>query len=304
VPCFEPLDAWQTGISSTGKRALMFKCPETRGNAKPDLQVPCGRCLGCRLEYGRQWAMRCMQEASLHTYNCFVTLTYDQENLPENGTLVKRDLQLFFKRLRKRIYPRKIKYYAAGEYGEANGRPHYHACIFGWMPTDGLLIRSSASGDLYASRELDSIWQMGLTSFGSVTFESAGYVAGYATKKVTGEKAKSHYARVNSKTGEYIHLLPEFAAISTRPAIGKDWFDRFKDDIYPCDTAIMRGREMKPPRYFDRKMEEQDEQLMKDIKDKRIEYAKEHKSDCTRERLRERAKVAAAKLKLKSRKQI
>ncbi len=125
MPCYHPLSAFQCADGS-----IVFH--ERRWyNTVKTLSLPCGQCIGCRLERSRQWAMRCMHEAQLHENNCFITLTYDNTHLPSDGSLHYKDFQLFIKRLRKKFGNTRIRYYMAGEYGENFGRPHFHACIFG-----------------------------------------------------------------------------------------------------------------------------------------------------------------------------
>lgn len=109
MPCYHPIQGWKSRFpNQKGKRPIVFK-----QNSYADLDSPvtlaCGRCIGCRLEYSRQWAVRCVHEASLYDDNCFITLTYDNENLPEGGTLVKKHFQDFMKRLRKKKIMDKLK---------------------------------------------------------------------------------------------------------------------------------------------------------------------------------------------------
>ena len=181
--------------------------------------LPCGRCIGCRLEHSRQWAVRSVHEISLHDQNCFVTLTFSNENLPSNYSISKRDLQLFFKRLRKKI-SKKVKYFACGEYGEKNNRPHYHAIIFGYDFPDKTPTGKSGDNIIYNSAELSSIWPFGHAVIGEANFQTAAYIARYCTKKFTNkdpEQVKSHYHLVDPETGEYFDLEPEFALISQPP---------------------------------------------------------------------------------------
>ena len=130
MPCYSPLIAWRAKhINPSGKTSLVFN---QRDAAQPDdpVQLPCGQCIGCRLEKSRQWAMRIAHESSLYDQNCFLTLTFSDEHLPQNLSVSKRDLQLFMKRLRKHFAPRKIRFFQCGEYGELNMRPHYHSILF------------------------------------------------------------------------------------------------------------------------------------------------------------------------------
>ena len=98
----------------------------------PDgLEVPCGKCLQCRIAKRKEWAMRCLHEMDNWDNALFITLTYNDKSLPENSTLQKKEFQNFLKRVRIQLGERKIKYFACGEYGEEKERPHYHAIIFG-----------------------------------------------------------------------------------------------------------------------------------------------------------------------------
>nr|WAE43395.1 MAG: replication initiator protein [Microviridae sp.] len=140
--------------------------------------MPCGRCTACRINRTREWATRITHELSYWEYSSFVTLTYNNENINKEMSLKKRDLQLFFKRLRKTLGKEKIKYYACGEYGENFGRPHYHAIIFGIQSND---------------KRIKDSWPAGFVRCGSVTYESARYVAGYIQKKYNGKLAEEVY---------------------------------------------------------------------------------------------------------------
>ena len=203
MPCFTPLSAyitpWQTNAQS-GKsyRSVSFK--ETDDHSI-SINLACGQWIGCRLDKSKQWATRCMHEAQMHTENCFITLTYDDPHLPSDQSLHHRDFQLFFKRLRRRYPNHKIRYYMAGEYGENYGRPHFHACIFGWKPQDLKKWKKTGDSDLYRSQELESLWvdnngnSIGYSSVGNVTFESAAYVARYIMSKQNSDK-------INPSTGK------------------------------------------------------------------------------------------------------
>ena len=129
MPCFHPLEGyWSKDRNPSGKRSLTFNAREAFTDKKID--VPCGRCVGCRLERSRQWAIRCVHEASLYDNNCFITLTYDSDHVPSDGSLRVEDFQNFMKRLRKSVAPRRVRFFHCGEYGERGDRPHYHAILF------------------------------------------------------------------------------------------------------------------------------------------------------------------------------
>lgn len=243
VPCYSPVQAFR----QRGGSVTFYD----KGAGEP-FQIPCRQCIGCRLERSRQWAMRCMNEASLYDNNSFVTLTYSDENLPLYGSLKYDDFQRFMKRLRKRFSPRRISFYMCGEYGEERNRPHYHACLFNCHFPDRLYSRKSSSGErLYQSDILSGLWNLGETYFGDVTFRSAAYVARYCMKKVTGSKADDYYSKVDLSTGEIVKVVPEFAHMSLRPAIGKQWINRYLSDVYPHDYTIVNSKKCKPAKYYD-----------------------------------------------------
>lgn len=298
MTCYNPLTGYRAKARTVnGKRGIVFSKPE--GYVDQPIDIPCGKCIGCRLEYARQWAIRCMHEASLHEENCFVTLTYADSNMPYGHTLVKRDYQLFMKRLRH-YYDRKIRFFACGEYGEETLRPHYHACLFGYMPRDLRPLRRNKnpkngeeSNSLYTSDSLTSIWSHGYVTVGEVTFESAGYCARYITKKILGDKQAESYWRVDTKSGVIHQVAPEFALMSRRPGIGKEWIDKFGGEVYRHDSVIVNGREVLPPDYYDNQLSELQKQR---IKDRRKRKAQKNKANSTIERLRVREDVKVGKL--------
>jgi len=257
VPCYHPIRAYYARKgNASGRRSLVF---DVSGAGSVGMPIPCGRCIGCRLERSRQCAVRLMHECSVHADSSFVTLTYADEFLPPHGSLPpppRRDLQLFFKRLRKFFGGERISYFAVGEYGDSTWRPHYHACLFGvWFPDQVERKAGSGGAPLYQSPTLDRLWGLGECLVGGVSFESAAYVARYSVKKVNGEKAPAHYERVDSETGEVFYLEPEFMLCSTRPGIGRRWYERFGSEVRAADAVVARGFESKPPRYYDKLME-------------------------------------------------
>lgn len=297
MSCFHPLTAYTypDECHPSGKQKIFFTEDKTRPPGKK-LQLPCGQCVGCRLERSRQWAVRCVHESQLHSENCFITLTYDQEHFPSDGGLQKRDFQLFIKRLRKYINPRRLRYFHCGEYGEENLRPHYHACIFGYDFPDRAYFTSNNGFNIYISNILADLWPMGFSTIGDVTFESAAYVARYIMKKVNAsqkspDKYKHHYERVDPETGEIFEVLPEYTTMSRRPGIAHGWFEKFESDVYPSDFIVINGKKVKPPKYYDRLYTDID-----DIKEHRLKNMFTHKEDYTRDRLRQKEIVCKAKV--------
>jgi len=252
--------------------------------------IACGQCIGCRLERSRQWAIRCHHEASLHDKNSFVTLTYNDENLPEDGSLSIRHFQLFMKRLRKK-HGTGIRFYGCGEYGEKLGRPHYHVCLFNFDPPDKKLFKETRGKRLYTSDDLDQVWGKGFTLTGDVTFQSAAYVARYITKKITGLGAEHHYETFSPKTGEIYSKKPEFTTMSRRPGIGKKWLDTYKSDVFDYDFVIINDTKMRAPRYYDQQYEISDPEDFELLKRKRKRAAIKHADNNTPDRLKVRETI-------------
>lgn len=294
MACYSPIPAFRgKHARPNGSYPILFDINDPR---KGDpIMLPCGKCVGCRLEYSRQWGIRCFHEASLYDDNCFITLTYDNEHLPVTGNLVPRDLQLFFKRLRKK-YGEGIRFFAAGEYGGNLGRPHYHACVFNHDFEDKYAWQRSKSGELlYRSPSLEKLWKYGYSSIGSVTFESAAYVARYIMKKVNGDEKQDHYSYIDC-AGRSRQRVPEFTRMSRGQGIGKPWFARFYRDVYPDDFVIINGRKMKPPRYYDQLYKEIDPEGFAAVKAKREEKANENLEEQTDHRLKQREYIQKRRL--------
>lgn len=204
-------------------------------------EVPCRCCMACRLNYTKEWAIRCMNEATCHKHNCFITLTYDNEHLPKDNNLVKSDLQKFFKRLRKSGV--KCKYLACGEYGGEFGRPHYHSVIFGWYPEDAYIWRNKKVNPTFRSPTLEKLWPMGMSEFGDVTFNSARYVASYIVKQHRG-RDKVWYEDNN--------VVPEFVLMSQ--GLGKDFCKKYKEQLKALGYLKFQGRKCNLPRYYEEQL--------------------------------------------------
>lgn len=238
-------------------------------------QLPCSKCLECRLEYARQWAVRCTHEAKMYENNSFITLTYSDENL-KSPKLQYRDFQEFIAKLRDKIfrdklnqmYPNdpqetqrikfkqltkdtrkqihesiRIGYFVTGEYGEQRKRPHWHVLIFNWKPSDLTHKYTNDRGDRVSnSTTLDTLWGHGITEIGSVTFHSAGYCARYAAKKL-----------VHGNDG---HAYEPISKKSSKQAIGKKFLEKYWKDIFNYGHVILMTSdgEVKTtiPRYYEK----------------------------------------------------
>lgn len=194
--------------------------------------VPCRHCLGCHLDYARSWSNRMLMEFNETGKGIFLTLTYRNEDLPKTDdgvpTLSKRDWQLFMKRLREHFAPKKLRFFAAGEYGSKTQRPHYHAIIFGLGFEDLPDLRCIGANEIkdpyFSSSVIEKIWAHGFILIGAVNSQTCGYVARYVIKK--------HYKK---SLPELHGAAQEFTLSSRRPGIGLSdpgkWLERDSDYI-------------------------------------------------------------------------
>ena len=256
MACFKPLQGFRT---SSGK--IVFS--QDRAVFQLPQKVTCGQCIGCRLERSRLWAVRCVHESSMHDANSFLTLTYDNDHLPDPPTLVLKHFQDFAKRLRKAV-GKKIKIMHCGEYGERFGRPHYHALIFGFDFPDKIYFKKLNGNVIFTSDLLKSLWKFGNSAIGDLTFDSAAYVARYALKKVTGKQAEVHYSTCPI-SGEVFSRKPEYCTTSRRPGIGKEWIEKFLYDTYKDDFVVVNGKKLRPPKYYDNVLESVDPDLFNKV---------------------------------------
>lgn len=321
MSCYHPMKAFTVGTLSSGKRDLHIcsldvdhvERPVGRNRLKEVMfsqqmyvgdvyrefvQIPCGHCVGCRLDYSRQWANRCLLEMQYHQSTLFVTLTYDDLHIrlrtysvDENGnpafaaTLMKRDLQLFFKRLRKNL-GQEVRYFCAGEYGDNTSRPHYHCIIFGLQLDDMKPYKRSEFGfQYYTSEKLQSCWTdvlrdlngnqissertpIGYAVVGDCNFDACAYTARYCLKKAFDRDAE-FYSSFN--------IEPEFTVMSRRPGIGYQYYQDHRDMMYSYDhfsvSTPKGGIELRPPRYFDRLFELDEPETYALVRDERREKA-------------------------------
>lgn len=208
------------------------------------IQIPCGNCLSCRLDYSKQWATRCYGESLYSENNYFITLTYDDEHLPKgslnNPTLVKEHFQKFIKSLRNYGFEG-LRYFGCGEYGDNTHRPHLHIILFNCPLTDltenlpyinndgskSFIKKCDENGDpYYYSEIIANAWKYkGQILIGRCTYKSCAYVARYVVKKSKG---------VNSSVYKSLGIVPEFVLMSKKPGIGEkfilDNYEKFKDN--------------------------------------------------------------------------
>lgn len=282
MPCYGPLFGYYCKeANADGSRSLTFD--KRKSLSGVPITIPCGECIGCRMSWRRQWAIRCMHEKRLHAASAFVTLTYADEFLPSPPSLSFRHLQLFMKRLRLRR-PVGLRFFACGEYGDSSARPHYHLLLLNTDFADQRFYKFSQSSEsLYRSVELSLLWPSGDAYIGSVTAQSAAYVCGYVTKKV----------------GKPELLVPgfepEFRVMSRRPGLGLGWFDKFKVEAYKHDSVVLRSSEVAVPRYYDTKLELEQPGRLRLLKRERKRKALFiNPQDRTKSRMRAREVVALA----------
>lgn len=209
----------------------------------PGFQLPCGKCIECRLDYARQWAIRCVHESKMHEKNAFITLTYDDQHLLD-PKLDYSDFQKFMKKLRK-LQNDPMGVFVTGEYGGKTKRKHWHALIFGWSPSDGVYKYSNDRGDKsFSSETLNKIWGKGIAEYGAVTFQSAGYCARYAAKKLVHGHDDAHELHPISKK-------------SSKHAIGKSWLEKYWPDVFLQGHVVLGdGTTVGIPRYYEKWLKE------------------------------------------------
>ncbi len=199
--------------------------------------VPCGKCIECAQDYTREWTFRILDEMSKYDKSCFLTLTYDSEHLPSDGSLVKRDYQLFLKRFRKNVCA--VRYFGCGEYGGLKLRPHFHIILFGYYPDDAYFWCKSKSGEaLFRSPTIEKLWPFGFSYVGAVSFSSAKYCAKYLQKYLF-----ENDVRLKGKQRP-------FTFMSTHPGIGGDY-----TRCLSTDKLYEAGKWVKTPRYYLKKAE-------------------------------------------------
>lgn len=328
MACFHPLKGFKIGVNPSGKPQYKItsydteyvkfngrdwiSCKEPISTdfamplVKESIEIPCGHCIGCYLDRSRQWADRCMLEASYHEKNCFITLTIDDEHLytdkpiyhgetvwmpldnknyDDDGvelfetkfkSLRKSDFQKFMKRLRKKLdnYDIKIRFFGCSEYGSKSARPHYHAIIFGYdFSDDRVLYKTNYAGDkLYNSGLLSSCWPFGFAVVADCTWNTCAYVSRYCLKKSDNDMSYFY---------DHCECEPESVFMSRRPGIARQYFDDHFRDIYKYERIVLGdqngSRTIRPCRYFDNLYDLEDPEDMQRIKLKRMENLNESK---------------------------
>lgn len=283
--CYHPLKAFRT---ATG---VVFQ-ELGRYDIIGDIELPCGRCIGCRWRRAQDDKLRCMHEAAMWPQNCVVALTYARDQLPPGGNLCHEDFQKFMRRMRKAGYI--VRYFMCGEYGPLNMRPHYHASLFNVdFRADRVEAGKSRAGQVfYESKTLNDLWSHGRCSVQDFLPETAGYVTQYIMKKQLGRESEYRHP----VTGEL--LVPEYSRRSLRPGIGQRWFELYgESDVLPGDFVVAGGSKNQTPRYYDKLAKRSDLVDPDELAYKRSERAARFAADNTPERLAVAEKVHEARLR-------
>lgn len=350
MTCFTPIQAFESVILTKNRKfSTTLNIDNARRiNGKPVVRMlKCRKCEGCRSDDSKQKAVKICLEAQyvneITRDNCsFITLTYNNDYIPLYGSLdyfgeydygANADWTHFINRLRKSIHPIRIRYFLVGEYGDLNKRPHFHAIIFGYNFPDKIPHEESGGNIIYRSKLLESIWtvprgkpdagkSLGYSSVGSVTYESAAYVARYNMKKNIGmqydgfeniineesgevivrPKLSDRYVRYHQETGEPIAVAPERnlssngGGLSQDGGIGKRWFDKYYTDFFrkiDFDTykdyyELPNGKIVRPPKYFENLLDKTNPHILESIKNQRQQHMLDHADDFTPEVLARR----------------
>ncbi len=317
MACYQPLQAFESGVNpETGKKVIRF-VPKTIQDIS--LSLPCGKCIGCKIEYTRQWAVRGICELittkEKNLESSFVTLTYNNAHYPPHGDLVKKDIQDFAKRLKQRHTEIPIRIFYSGEYAPQNLRPHWHLIIFGYdFPDKTLKEYTSAGNLLYTSDELEygkpekriqPLWYQGFHRIGNVTFDSIQYVAKYITKKLDGDLAHEisegdflrHYERYDPDTNEIHKVHKEFSETPRRPGLGSEFIKKYYKEVYPSDTLALTGKGIqRTTKYFDKIMQDIDIDLLDITKEKRKKHILSNIEELSPHRQKTKEEIAKRKL--------
>lgn len=297
MSCFSPMKVINKGLNPQGKKIIYFPTTQEEFNylskVYETVDLPCGKCIGCRLANSKMWANRCLIESKEYKHNYFITLTYSDENLTfvksinaETGevlkkpTLVKKDMQKFMKDLRRYMSYHfnidNIRFFGCGEYGTKKSRPHFHLILFNCPLNDLQYFFTNNEGDkIYRSSIIEQVWNKGICSVGEVTWNSIAYTSRYIMKK---QKGKTKGFVLDDKNDLVFGLQPEFMNASRNPGIARQFFEEHKDEIYNTDEIILNdGKKkvikIKPPKYYDDLFDLENHSVLENIKKARKEQA-------------------------------
>ena len=309
--CYHPLHAFPNGFTKDGKQAYKItsnkvmsvsfdksnghwymSTDKNRYANNKFIDIPCNQCIGCRIDYSRQWAVRCVLESYYHSQTWFLTITYDDEHVPHSAyidnitgevkdilTLDSNDFTKFLKRLRyyyKEKTGKEFRYFSCGEYGSKTLRPHYHMIAFGLELDDLKLVKQSPTGgNLYESELVNKAWKRGYVLLSESNFDTCAYTARYVMKKRKGKDADEY---------EFYNIEKEFVRMSRNKGIGYEYYQEHKHEIYEHDEIILvDGKKFKPPKFFDDMYEAEFPEKFEKVREARIKAVEV--SDDTKEQL-------------------
>ena len=244
MTCYYPKDAWRVYFEEYGHTSIQFRVTDAQKAVSDHVPIPCRKCIGCRLDYGRQWTVRLMHEDQMHpSDSVFITLTFADKHIPKDGSIQVSHMQDFHKSLRQLLAPKKYRHYTIGEYGDKFGRPHYHSIIFGFDFPDKTEHKYLHKYDdwIYVSKLLNRAWPYGHATVQPLVRARAAYITGYVTKKLNGRKAELYKGK-----------QPEFSTQSSQPGLGNAWFLKYYKDLFPSDFVILDGKRFPMPPYYDK----------------------------------------------------
>lgn len=298
--CLAPLSAQVNGWTKNFKTKYIFKNnPKYNKGREPDKLFCCRQCMPCRIAKSGEWAVRLMHQAQMHEHNIFLTLTQNPENMPVDRGLDHRQIQLFMKRLRQHYSPELLSYFCGAEYGKQKINPHWHLIIFNIEVADLILHTKNKRGDkLYTSDTIEKIWGRGFITIGEVNKTTCAYTAGYLMKDST----MNHQAAVDLvdiETGELYTRKKPYNSMSTRPAIGKEWYEKYPMDVFPHDYCVVKGKKINTPSYYRRQLEKSDPILFEELRELRNKAmdTEQFKFNNTPERIKVRAKCQELNIK-------
>lgn len=209
---------------------------------KQGFPVPCGRCIACRINKTSEWTSRLYMELGYYDKACFITLTYDPEFYPSDGSLNKRDFQLFMKRVRKR-FGSDLKFFACGEYGDTTMRCHFHAILFGVDFQPWVFHHFERGRKIFTSPTLSDLWKLGFVTVDDVTVTDINYVTGYVRKKLYGDAALFY---------KDLGILPPFQLFSK--GLGQRYVDDNSNRLLQFNFFYQNGKKVPLPRYAQKKL--------------------------------------------------
>lgn len=269
MPCLDRVKAFRV----EGQTSLVFG-REPR-DATESLLLPCGKCIFCIQNTAQQWAVRSAHEAmtSNGAPSIFATFTYDDDHLPEFGSVSRRDFQLLIKRLRKQR-GEKIRYDGCAEYGGLSLRAHGHLSIFGYWPSDAKPYGKTGAGlPQYESQELTDLWGLGRVTFSPFSFATAMYVSGYTLKKFAVTQAELSRPVFDPRTGKSGFRESPFGIHCQRPALGLPFMDRYAEDVFGDDKIMLEGKPRGRVIAYDKWLLERDPDRFYSLKDARLRSA-------------------------------